>query len=90
MIGEMNRFEIPDEGILHLNRKRENNRIESDHATLKKLINPMRGSKSLPSAKATLHGTEAIKTIKHGHVHDKQSGFTGKIRFVESLFGLPA
>ena len=90
VIGEVNRFELPGEGILHINRKWENNRIESDHAALKKLITPMRGFKSLSSAKATLHGIEAIRTIKRGHVHGKEAGITGEIRFVESLFGLAA
>ncbi|SHF42768.1 DDE domain-containing protein [Litoreibacter ascidiaceicola] len=84
------RFELPGEGIVHINRKWENNRIESDHAALKKLITPMRGFKSLSSAKATLHGIEAIRTIKRGHVHGKEAGITGEIRFVESLFGLAA
>jgi len=56
VIGEMNQFKYPDEGILHINRKWENNRIESDHAALEKLIMPMRGLKSLSSAKAALRG----------------------------------
>lgn len=90
VLDEMNRFELSGEGILHINRKWENNRIESDHAALKKLITPMRGFKSLSSAKATLRGTEAIRTIKHGHVHGKSPGVTGEIRFVEGLFGLAA
>lgn len=88
--GEKNRLELPGEGILHINCKWENNRIESDHAALKKLIKPMRGFKSLTSAKATLHGIEAIRTIKRGHVHGKNPGVTGETRFVESLFDLAA
>lgn len=88
VIGEMNQFELPGDGILHNNRKWENNRIESDHAALKKIITPMRGFKSLSSAKATLRGIEAIRTIKRGHVYGKDPGITGEIRFVESLFGL--
>jgi IS6 family transposase len=88
VISEMNRFELPGEGILHINRKWENNRIESDHAALKKLITPMRGFKSLSSAKTTLRGIGAIRTIKGGHDHGKDPGVTGEIRFVESLFDL--
>jgi len=38
VIGEMNYFERPGERILHVCRKWVNNRIESDHAALKKLI----------------------------------------------------
>ncbi len=67
-----------------------NNRIENDHAALKKLLTPMRGFKSLLSVKATLYGIETIRTIKHGHVHGKQPGAMGEIRFVEGLFGLTA
>jgi IS6 family transposase len=90
VIGEMNRFELPGEGILHINRKWENNRIESDHAALKKLITPMRGFKSLSSAKATLRGIEGVRTIKMGHVRGKSPGVTGEIRFIKGLFGLTA
>ena len=90
MLDEMNRFELSGEGILHINRKWENSRIENDHAALNKLTTPMRGFKSLSSAKATLRGTEAIRTIKHGHVYGKSPGVTGEIRFVEGLFGLAA
>ena len=50
----------------------------------------MRGFKSLLSVKATLYGIETIRTIKHGHVHGKQPGAMGEIRFVEGLFGLTA
>ncbi len=50
----------------------------------------MRGFKFLSSDKATLRGIEAIRTIKHGRVHGKQPGVTGKIRFVQELFGLVA
>jgi IS6 family transposase len=90
VIGEMNRFELPGEGIPYINRKWENNRIDSDHAALKKRITPMRGFKSLSSAKATLGGIDAIRTSKHGHVHDKQPGVAGEIRFMKGLFGLAA
>jgi len=86
----MNQFELPGEGILHVNRKWENSRIESDHAALKKRITSMRGFKSLSSAKAKLRGIQAIRTIKHGHVHGKEAGVTGEIRFVNDLFGLAA
>jgi hypothetical protein len=64
VIGDMNRFELPSEGILQINRKWGNNRIEGDRAALKELIILMCGFRSLTSAKATLHGIEAIRTIK--------------------------
>ena len=90
VIGEMNRFELPGESILHITRKWENNRTESDHAALKKLITPMRGFKPLSSAKATLRGIEAIRTIKRGQVNDKEPGVIDETRFVKHLFGLAA
>ena len=46
----------------------------------------MRGFKLLSCAKATLRDVEAIRTIKHDHVHEKDSGVTGEIRFAESRF----
>jgi IS6 family transposase len=63
VIGDMNRFELISEGILHINRKWGNNRIEGDRAALKELIiliKLMCGFRSLTSAKATLRGIEAI------------------------------
>ena len=90
VIGKMNLFELPGPGILPISRKWKNNRIESGHASLRKLITPTRGFNSLSSAKATLRGIEAIRTIKHGHVHGKEPGVTGEIRFVERLFELAA
>ncbi len=40
--------------IRHVTRKHLNNRIESNHAALKRLLLPMRGFRDLSSAKATL------------------------------------
>lgn len=53
-------------------------------------IAPMRGFNFLSSAKATLCGIEATCTIERAHIHSKQPGVTGEIRFVEELFGLAA
>lgn len=50
----------------------------------------MRGFKSLSSAKATLHGIEAVRTIKRGRVNAKQSGVSGEIRFVKELSDIAA
>ena len=75
---------------MHINRKWENNWVKSDHTAPKKLFTPLRGLKSLLSAKAKFRGTEAIRTIRHEYIHGKFSGVTGEIRFVESLFCLVA
>lgn len=86
IIEELNRWSFPGEEIRHVDRKWLNNRIESDHAALKKLITPMRGFKSLSAAKDTLKGIEAIRSIKKGHVRGKAVGIAGEIRFISELF----
>lgn len=86
----MNRHAMPGDEILHVDRKWQNNRIESDHAALKKMITPMRGFKSLSSAKNTLRGIEAIRMIRKGHVVNKAPSIAGEIRFIEDLFGKAA
>ncbi len=86
VIAEMNRWTMPGDAILNVDRKWQNNRIESDHAALKKLIIQMRGFKSLSSAKDSLRGIEALRMIKKGHVVNKAPGVIGEIRFVNTLF----
>ncbi len=43
-----------------------NNRIEADHGKLKRLINPVRGFKSLKTAYATVKGFEVMHMFKKG------------------------
>lgn len=90
VIAEANRRTLPGEEIVHVTRKGANNRIESDHAALKKITTPMRGFRSLSSARATLRGIEAVRAIRRGHVHPQPSGITGEIRFLRGLFGIAA
>ena len=40
------------------------------------------------TAKATLIGIETIRTIKRGHIHNKQPGVKGEIAFIASLFAV--
>ncbi|WP_366523337.1 DDE-type integrase/transposase/recombinase [uncultured Roseobacter sp.] len=70
VIGEMNTFCFPGEEIIHVDRKWRNNRIESDHAALKRITDPGRGFQSLRTDKATLKGIDAVGMIKRGHVCD--------------------
>lgn len=86
VIGELNRGRGPDEVIEHVTRRRQNNIIESDHAALKRLTNPMRGFRSLRSAKATLKGIETIRTIKRGQFHNLEPGVAGEVKFIAHLF----
>ena len=90
IIGEINRRLGTDDAIVHIDRKWMNNRIESDHASLKRIIDPGKGFQTLRSAKATLQGVEAMRTIKRGHVHGKPAGIPGEVSFVHGLFGIPA
>jgi IS6 family transposase len=63
-----------------------NNRIESDHAALKRLLGTRQSFRSLRSAKATLMAIETIRTIKNGHIENRQPGVRGEIDFVRNLF----
>jgi IS6 family transposase len=40
--------------------------------------------------KATLQGIKTIKTIKSGHIQNRQPGVRGKVAFIRQLFGLAA
>lgn len=88
VISEMNAYSFPGDEILHVNRKWRNNRIESDHAALKRITDPGRGFQSLRTAKATLKGIEAIRMIKRGHVCDPPTNVTGEVRLLAELFDL--
>lgn len=78
------------DAITHTDKKWHNNRIESDHAALKRIVDPGKGFQTLRSAKATLQGIEAIRMIKRGHVRSKAPGVPGEVSFVKALFGLVA
>ena len=85
-IEEMNCGRSPDDMIQHITRRRQNNVIESDHAALKRLTNPMRGFRSLASAKATLTAIEAIRIIKKHQCETVEPGVAGEAKFIASLF----
>ena len=67
-----------------------NNRLEADHGALKRVINPMRGFKSLPTAYATIKGIEVMRMIRKRHCLLLDPGVAGEIRFVNRLFRLAA
>ena len=73
--------------VTHIDRKYRNNRIESDHAALKRLLDYRQSFRSLRCAKATLQGMETIRTIKNGHILNRQPGVRGEVAFVSQLFG---
>lgn len=91
VIRELNHFyETHFDYITHIDRKYLNNRAESDHAALKRLLGYRQRFRSLRSAKATLQGMETIRAIKNGHANAKQPGVKGEIAFVSCQFGLAA
>nr|WP_254694098.1 transposase [Sulfitobacter sp. SK012] len=74
------------DGIRHIDKKWRNNRIESDHAALKRLLGHRQRFRSLPTAKATLKGIETTGTIKNQHIHNPHPGVQGEVGFVKNLF----
>jgi transposase, IS6 family len=90
VIAEINDRLSPEDAIRHVTRKHLNNRIESDHAALKRLLRPMRGFRDLASAKATLKGIETFRAIRKAEFDRATKGVPNEIAFVENLFKLAA
>ena len=81
VIQELNHSHDPNlESIGHIDRKYRNNRIESDHAALKRLPGIRQSFRTLASAKATPKGVETIRTIKNGHIETRLPAFAVKLR----------
>ena len=53
---------------VHRQVKYLNNIIEADHGKLKRLINPVRGFKSMKTAYATIKGFELMRMFKKGQL----------------------
>ncbi len=51
----------------HIDTRRANNRIESDHSQLKARLRPMRGLKHLRSAQTVSSGHAFVQNIRRGH-----------------------
>jgi IS6 family transposase len=87
IIREINHCYDPHfDGTKHIDKKWRNNRIESDHAALKRLLGYRQSFRSLRTAKATLQGVEILRTIKNKHIHNPHPGIQGEIKFVKNLF----
>lgn len=74
------------DSIRHIDKKRRNNLIESDHAAMQRLLGFRQSFRSPRSAKVTLHGIETIRPIKRGHIHHKHPGVQGEIKLINQLF----
>ena len=64
----------------HVDKNWQNNRIETDHAALRRLPDPGKGIRSLRTVKATLNGIEAVGMIKRCNVYDPSRGVMGEVR----------
>ena len=84
------RFDPHFDSVTHIDRKWRNNRIENDHAALKRLIGTGQSFRSLHSAKATFMAIKTIRTIKNGHVENRSTGVRGEIDFVLTLLDAAA
>jgi len=75
---------------VHRQVKYLNNIIEADHGKLKRLINPVRGFKSLKTAYATIKGFEVMRAFKKGQMNcwQYEKGLKGEIRLVEREFNI--
>ena len=87
---ENQRYDPQFDSITHIDKKWRNNRIESDHAALKRLLGYRQSFRSLRSAKSTLRGIEAVRTIRNHHIDNMGPGVQGEIDFVHEIFGLAA
>ena len=76
--------------VEHPTSKYSNNIIEADHGSLKRVIRPTRGFRTMRTASATLKGFEVMRMIRRGHCGFAQRDVTGEIRLVKHLFGLAA
>ena len=80
---------LPEE-TLHRQVKYLNNVVEADHGTLKQLIKPVRGFKSMKTAYATIKGFEVMHALRKGQAALFQygRGIMGEVRLIERNFGV--
>ena len=90
-------LELKREGKLpaeteHRQVKYLNNRLESDHGKLKRLVKPTLGFKSMKTAYATLKGFEVMRALKQGQgsLWRYQDGVKGEVCLINRNFGLYA
>ena len=57
------------EDTVHRQVKYLNNIVEADHGKLKRLINPVRGFKSMETAYATIKGFEVMRLFRKGQMN---------------------
>jgi len=68
-----------------------NNIVEQDHRRIKRLVRPGLGFGSLPTARRTLAGYEAMAMIRKGQVHNVDGhDIQAQAAFVDTLFQIAA
>ena len=69
-----------------------NNRLESDHGKLKRLIKPTLGFQSMRTAAATIKGFEVMRMFKKGQFDGwvRSVGGGTEVSFINRLFGIHA
>ncbi|RZV22065.1 DDE-type integrase/transposase/recombinase, partial [Legionella longbeachae] len=72
--------------VEHHQIKYRNNRHESDHGKLKRLINPARGFQSMKTANATIKGFEVMRMFKKGQFNIWMYGNRNDVSFINQLF----
>jgi transposase, IS6 family len=89
--------ELKKEGVIppeleHRQAKYLNNRLESDHGKLKRVIRPTLGFQSMKTARATIKGFEVMRMFKKGQFSSWVEAVGGgtEVRFINRLFGLHA
>lgn len=88
IIKSMDRNAYTDLPIAHISDKGSNNRIDSDHTSLKRITDPGKGFQSRRTAKATLKAIEAFRSIKHRHLTVPLFNTSEEIGLVEMLMGV--
>lgn len=82
------------EATEHRQVKYLNNRLEGDHARIKRVIRPGQGFQSMKTAYATIKGIELMRMFKKGQfahwIHDGIGGRPNEIVFINQLFGIYA
>lgn len=72
----------------HQQIKYRNNRLESDHGKLKRLIHPVLGFQSMKTAYATFKGFEIMRMFKKGKFNIWMYGNRNEVTFIKQLFHL--
>ena len=74
-----------DKSVQHRHVKSLNNRLEADRGALKRLINPTRGFKTLPTASATIKRFEVMRVIRKRQRLMLEPGTTEEVRLCEPV-----